>query len=239
MKDAGGGFVGEETYKRFVRANGYTVRDFEESMRRQIVLTKLNAIFSSSLVVSEADVERAYREQAERAAVRYLVAAARRLPVARRRSRAGRGRELLRAPLRGVPPAAAARRQLPAGRHGAHARQDDLREGRPRELLQLASRRLQAGGAGSRPPHPAQGRRQADGRGGRERASPPRASASRPARTSRSSPTELSDDPGSKARGGDLGFFGRGRMIKEFEEAAFDARRERWSDRSAPASGFT
>ena len=42
-------------------------------MRRQIVLTKLNAIFSSSLVVSEAEVERAYRDQADRAAVRYLV----------------------------------------------------------------------------------------------------------------------------------------------------------------------
>ena len=35
---------------------------------------------------------------------------------------------------------------------------------------------------------------------------------------------ELSSDTGSAKRDGSLGFFGRGKMVKEFETAAFDLR---------------
>ncbi|MBN1155079.1 peptidylprolyl isomerase [candidate division KSB1 bacterium] len=41
---------------------------------------------------------------------------------------------------------------------------------------------------------------------------------------------QFSEDPGSKDRGGELGFFNRGEFIKEFEEAAFNLKPDQLSD---------
>jgi peptidyl-prolyl cis-trans isomerase D len=49
---------------------------------------------------------------------------------------------------------------------------------------------------------------------------------------------EVSDDPGSKASGGDLGFFPRGRMVPAFEEAAFSLEAGKISDPVQSPYGF-
>jgi peptidyl-prolyl cis-trans isomerase D len=221
MRNESGVFIGEETYKRFVRANGYTVRDFEESMRRQIVLTKLNAIFSSSLLVSDADVERAYREQAERASVRYLV-----LPATGFQSQATlepaevasyferHGDEFRLPPQRVVNyllvDTVRTRAKMTFEKADLEAYYNShLDEYRQEE--QVRARHILLKIDDSRTAEAAESAIVAARR--RVEAGEDFAKLA----------TELSDDPASKPRGGDLGFFGRGRMIKEFEEAAFNA----------------
>lgn len=221
MKDAGGGFIGEETYKRFVRANGYSVRDFEESMRRQIVLTKLNAIFSSSLVVSEADVERAYRDQAERAKVRFVV-----LPATGFQAQA----TLSPAEIASYFERHAEDFRLPPQRVVNYLLVDTVRT-RAKMTIEKADLESYynshlADFTIEEQVHARHILLKVDDKRTAEAAESSLVAARRRVEAGEDFAklaTELSDDPGSKARGGDLGFFGRGRMIKEFEEAAFNA----------------
>ncbi len=193
-------------------------------MRRQIVLTKLNAIFSSSLLVSDADVERSYREQAERAAVRYLV-----LPATGFQSQA----TLSPAEVASYFERHADEFRLPPQRVVNYLLVDTVRTRAKmtfekadlesyynshlddfKQEEQVHARHILLKVDDSRTAEAAESAIVA----ARQRVEAGEDFAKLA--------TELSDDPGSKTRGGDLGFFGRGRMIKEFEEAAFNAEAE-------------
>ena len=72
FQDSEGKFVGAERYPMAVRRLGYTTETFEKAIREQLMLQRLMSALERSVVVSDKDVEDRYREQVEKAKVRYL-----------------------------------------------------------------------------------------------------------------------------------------------------------------------
>ena len=82
FQNESGRFVGTDQYRRIVRSIGYgSPEDFEESVRSDILLNKLNRVLADNIVVADQEVERAYREEAEKAKIEYV-----RVPAAKFRS---------------------------------------------------------------------------------------------------------------------------------------------------------
>jgi peptidyl-prolyl cis-trans isomerase D len=222
LKDSAGSFVGHDTYEQFLRMNGLNSREFEDSVRQELVLGKLQAIVASSVDIADSDVEKSYREQAERAAIRYL-----QLPSSRYQAEV---QNLGQTEL--------------AAYFDSHREEFRLPEQRVIDYLLVDSVKLRAKlnfepGELDRyyREHSADFAEQEQVRARhillkvddkRSAIQAERELANVRQRLDQGAEfeklaAELSEDPGSKVRGGDLGYFARGRMIKEFEEAAFGA----------------
>jgi peptidyl-prolyl cis-trans isomerase D len=222
LKDSDGHFVGKATYDRFLRMNGLTPRTFEDSVREELVLGKLQAIVASSVAVAAAEVEKAYRDQAERATIRYL-----QLPASRFGAEVG---ALQPVELQSYFEAHRDEFKLPEQRVVDYLL-IDAAKARAQVTVDAAEleRYYQEHLADYSQPEQVRARhilvKVDDKRGAVEAERQLYAARARIEKGEDFGKVagEVSEDPASKARGGDLGYFARGRMIKEFEEAAFGA----------------
>jgi peptidyl-prolyl cis-trans isomerase D len=220
FKDEQGRFVGQEIYSRTLEMQHTTPDAFEREVRDGLLRQKLGQVLHAGLYVSDQEVEQSYRDQVERAKIRFVQAA--------------RGA--------GAPPAPT-QADL-AAYYDAHKDQWKRPEQRDIAYVLVENGRLQEK---SQPDEKAvrsyydshqdefKQDEQVHARQILVAVNDQRDDAAAKQRVEQAKKridggedfakvaAELSDDASSKDRGGDLGFFGHNRNVKEFEDAAFGA----------------
>jgi peptidyl-prolyl cis-trans isomerase D len=219
LQDDQGRFIGFEEYRRVLRANRIPEADFERSMREQVLLQKLNDVLAASVWVSDDEVLREAKEQAETARIRFV-----RLTPADVREEPAIGADELAAYFeehRGE-------YQVPERRKVAYL---SVNVNTVRAEIELSPEELRAYYEGN----PTEFTREEQVRAehillfvnAERTAEQARAELEAIRRRVEAGEDfqriaqEVSEDEATRAQGGDLGFFGRGRMTPQFEEAAF------------------
>ncbi len=221
FKDASGNFVGRARVIDILRQNQMSEKDFAEAVREDVLLEKLNNVLAQTSYLSDADLEKAWREQNEKAKLRYV-----HLPGATAAATVA----VTDAELQSYFDANSGKYRLGEQRvvdyvlvdinkMRAELKVDDAEVRafydqnlkdyeRPEQirarhvLLRVKPERDEAATLTA-----------ANAALGRLRAGEDFGAVAR----------ELSDDEGTKANGGDLGYFGRGQMVKPFDDAAWSA----------------
>ncbi len=223
FKDEHGEFIGDEAYSQLLRSNERAPETFEREVRDQLTIEKLTQAIQETVQVADAEVEASYREQSEKAKIRFVILPAARFQAgvtppqpAELKSYFDAHREEFRLPEQRIVDyvlidsakamAAATVSDADAkayyDQHTDEFKQEEQVRAR-HILLQVNDKRTEA-----------QALAQLQALKARIQKGEDFAKLA----------GEVSEDPSSKTQGGDLGFFGRGRMIKEFEDAAFGAR---------------
>jgi peptidyl-prolyl cis-trans isomerase D len=67
-----GHFIGAEKYERFLRANGLTPERFEEDVREGLLLQKYSTLVKASVLVPEKDLQREFSNRNDKASIEYI-----------------------------------------------------------------------------------------------------------------------------------------------------------------------
>jgi peptidyl-prolyl cis-trans isomerase D len=226
FQDENGEFVGAETYERILR--GYlqmTPQEFERSRMNDLTLTKLTSMMQRGVYVADDEVEQSIRRERELADFDAIM-----LPYERFLSEVSISEDEARAHYEVtadeyereeqrvirylVVETSRLRRQLPVDDAELQAYYDDhLDEFLEGEQAQAAHILIRVAPDAD-----------ADAQADAELRANGVAQIARAGGDFAVLAEKHSDDPGSKDSGGDLGWFGRGRMVPEFDEAVFGAK---------------
>jgi peptidyl-prolyl cis-trans isomerase D len=233
-----GQFVGEERYKQILRMQRppLTHSEFEENVRKSIVLEKLRSAVTDWITISDAEVDQEYRQRNEKVKLQ-LVA----IPASRFREGLTASDEEL-------------------ARH-FEANKEAFRVGETRKIafvvVDVQKLREKVGVSPQdvsrsynqnidqyttpeqvRASHILLKTEGKDEAAVRKQAESVLAESKAPGADFAALATKYSEDEGSKAQGGDLNFFGRGRMVPEFDQAAFSMEPGTISDLVKSPFGF-
>ncbi len=220
LTDEGGRFIGKEAYSRALRNMGYTPESFERALREDLLVQRLNDAMRRGVFIPTAEVERNDRERSERVSLRFIE-----LPWS----------EVGQVLVDDAEVAAyfASRREefrLPERRVVDFL---VVEQGKLLESITPTDAELQAYYEAHREDYTQEEQVQArhiliNTNATRDAAAAEALASELKARIAGGEDfaalaTQYSDDVSNRDRGGDLGSFGRGRMVKAFEDAAFAA----------------